>query len=60
MRQLHRWPDQLNNEIKSKDTFTMLYYYLQGHRNGGSRLSVYYWWSQVHPRIKSTKKAWYL
>lgn len=39
MRQLHRWQNQLNNEIKSKDTFAVLYYYLQGHRNGGSCLS---------------------
>lgn len=39
MRQLHLWQNQLNNEIKSKDTFAVLYYYLQGHRNGGSCLS---------------------
>lgn len=39
MRQLHRWQAQLNNEIKSKDTFAVLCYYLQGHRNGGSCLS---------------------
>lgn len=39
MRQLHRWQAQLNNEIKSKDTFAVLCYDLQGHRNGGCLLS---------------------